>query len=98
MNFAPWGQRLEIRKLAYASDVKTQTENASSPKLRGKQWGAMTTRGSKIVFKVHSSLKLCFAQFSLDTIWGYFQLIFNLNSAESIPKLCLGEGGGVETL
>ena len=57
---------------AYASDVKT--ENASSPKLRGKQWGAMTKRGSKIVFKVHSFLKLCFAQSSLDSIWGYFQL------------------------
>ena len=61
MNFAPWGQRLQIRKLAYASDVKT--ENASLPKLRGKQWGAMTTRGSKIVFKVHSSLKLRLTQF-----------------------------------
>ena len=45
----------------YASDVKT--ENASSPK----QWGAMTTKGSKIVFKVHSFFKLCFAQSSVDT-------------------------------
>ena len=33
-----------------------QTENASQPKLRGKQWGAMTTKGSKIVFKVHAKL------------------------------------------
>ena len=49
MNFAPWGQRLQIRKLAYASDVKT--ENASLPKLRGKQWGA--TQRAKITEKVH---------------------------------------------
>ena len=62
MNFAPWGQRLQIRKLAYASDVKT--ENASLAKLRG----AMTTRGSKIVFKIHSFLKLCFAPSLLDSI------------------------------
>ena len=31
---------------------------------------------------VHSFLQQCFAQSSVDTNWGYFQLIFKLNSAD----------------
>ena len=39
-------------------------------------------------FKVHLLFKQCFAQFSIDAIWGYLQLIFKLTSAEATPKVC----------
>ena len=38
--------------------------------------------------KDHSFLKHCFARPSLDTIWGYLQLISMPTSAENTPKLC----------
>ena len=37
---------------------------------------------ARTMTKVSSFLKQCFAQSSLDTIWGYFLLIFKLNSAD----------------
>ena len=38
----------------------------------------------RVVSKVHSFLRQCFAQSSFDIIWWYLQLIFSLSSAASM--------------